>query len=521
MEINIKTSELSFELIRKFTSRFQVQAENVVPRIALSYSIAKGRKMRLPEVKDSRGKEYKDSILLGKHRTFFIALICQHYEIYKTDENIRKYIKMHIDDGLELMDKFFESNPNHSVFDFLIENIERGIESIEHADLIYSSVENTNSIAQKNYYSNALEINIGKNEEGEDIFIYPNDTSKYNNCHMSVAGGSGSGKTQFALDLLYQISEKSNNQINFIYLDFKGLKKEDKELLKPFFDRTKTTLIDAPHTQFPINPLSFIDSINETNRKLGISKFVDIVVSYSSAGIKQSQFLKDAVRQSFAIKKGGKYPTITEIFEEVQRIMGNDKNRVIGALEGLADLKVFANETEPNFLNKNHYLSLAGDLPNDIRFTATFLIINYIYNVFMNMEDTKVLNNLKGLRYVLLIDEAQNIFKDKKNRTILERILREIRSKGVSVIMLSQDISVFNQPDFDFSSMCELSFLLDVKDKANTKAINKFLGFSESESRMVARNMEKLKTGQAISNVKELIMGEVLNLAQFRNRDEK
>ncbi|MEN9609272.1 MAG: hypothetical protein RLZZ628_86, partial [Bacteroidota bacterium] len=61
MEINIRTSEASLELVRKFTQRFNVKAENVVPRIALAYSISKGRKMRLPDTKDSKGKEYKDN----------------------------------------------------------------------------------------------------------------------------------------------------------------------------------------------------------------------------------------------------------------------------------------------------------------------------------------------------------------------------------------------------------------------------------------------------------------------------
>jgi len=497
-----------------------VQAENVVPRIALSYSISKGRKMKLSDTKDSGGKEYKDSILLGKYRKYFIALVCQHYNIHNDDENIRKYIKMHIDDGLELMERFFESNPAYSVFDFLIESVERGIDGIEHFDNDYNSVENSSFNIHKGFYPNFLNITVGKNTEGGDIVIVPNNTNTYNNCHISVAGGTGSGKTQFALEMLYQISEKSNGAVNFIYLDFKGLKKEDKERLNPFFNKTKAELIDAPHTPFPVNPLSFIDNVNETNKKLGISKFVDIIVSYSAAGSKQTQFLKDAVKQAFASKKGGKYPTITEIFEEVQRTMETDKNKVTGALEGLADLNVFADETEIDFLNKNYYLSLSGDLPNDIRFTATFLIINYIYNVFMNMEDTPVLQGSKGIRYILLIDEAQNVFKDKKNRIILEKILREIRSKGVAVMMLSQDIGVFNQPDFDFSSMCELSFLLDIKDKANTKAINKFLGFSESESRTVARNMEKLQSGQGISNVKEFKKGELFNISQFRYRQK-
>ncbi|MEN9611675.1 MAG: hypothetical protein RLZZ628_2489, partial [Bacteroidota bacterium] len=502
----------------KFTKRFNVKAENVVPRIALAYSISKGRKMRLPDTKDSKGKEYKDNILFGKYRHYFVSLLCQHYNVYKTDDNIRKYVKMHIDDGLDLMDRFFESNPTYSVFDFLIETVERGIEGIEHADNIFNPIENSAFKVSKKHLAPFLNLVVGKQSDGSLIEIIPNNTQLYNNGHIAVAGGSGSGKTQFALELLYQMCERSNEAVNFIYLDFKGLKKEDKDKLTPFFAKTKAQLIDTPHTPFPVNPLSFIDNINETNRKLGISKFTDIIVSYAAAGSKQTQFLKDAVKQAFAVKKGGKHPTIGEVFEVVQQMMETDKNKVTGTLEGLADLKVFVDETDINFLNKNYYLSLSGDLPNDIRFTATFLIINYIYNAFMNMEDTPVMQGARGLRYVLLIDEAQNIFKDKKNRIILEKILREVRSKGVVVMMLSQDIGVFNQPDFDFASMCELSFLLDIKDKTNIKAINKFLGFSESDSKMVARNMEKIQSGQAISNIKEYPKGELFNIAQFRHR---
>ena len=37
---------------------------------------------------DSKGKEYKDDILFGRYREYYIALICQHYGLYKTDKDI-------------------------------------------------------------------------------------------------------------------------------------------------------------------------------------------------------------------------------------------------------------------------------------------------------------------------------------------------------------------------------------------------------------------------------------------------
>jgi len=135
------------------------------------------------------------------------------------------------------------------------------------------------------------------------------------------------------------------------------------------------------------------------------------------------------------------------------------------------------------------------------------------------MENTPVENGFQGIRYVLMIDEAHIIFKEKKSQELLEKILREIRSKGVSVVLLSQGIEEFNQQSFDFSTMCEIAFLLDIKDKTNYKLINKFLGFSDKEGVKALRSMEKIEKGQAISNIKEFVKGDLFELTQFHDND--
>jgi len=369
------------------------------------------------------------------------------------------------------------------------------------------------------YFTAPIKIEVGRTlETGEKIYINANSTKHYNNFHIAVAGNSGTGKTQFALELLSQYSTQSNGQVNFIYLDFKGLKKgeESNALYKPFFEKTKTTYINAPQVPFPLNPLSFIDNINEMNKKMGISKFVDIIAKYSNIGKKQEQTLKDATRDAFEEKKSGDYPSLKNIYEKVVERMKDKRDTLTEILDSLSDYTIFDSKPKVNFLSKNYYLSLSGDLPDAVRFTSVFLVINYIYNTFMNMENTPTENGCQGMRYILLIDEAHVIFKEKKSQDLLEKILREIRSKGVSIVLLSQGIEEFNQPSFDFSSMCEISFLLDIKDKNNSRMINKFLGFSDKESARVARAMEEIKKGQAISNIKEFSKGELFTLSQFK-----
>ena len=516
--ISIKTSELNKERVQTFATKFQiVRSENVVARIALTYSLSKGRKLSISkDLKDNKGKEYKKETLFGKYESFYIALICQYYDIYKDSPDVEKFVKMHLDDGLELMDKFFEANGNYNAFDFLIQNIERGIESIEHTSNSFNAVENSNpSIGSKSGFANLLKLNIGSDTEGGAIECHLNDTSKYNNSHIAIAGQSGSGKTQFALELLYQIAQVSNGQTNFVYLDFKGLNNEDAERLRPFFSKTNTELINAPQKTFPLNPLGFIDNVNETNKKLGISKFVDIIASYYHTGTNQTMQLKDAVKTCFSNKKSGQYPTMSEIYEEVKNSSDADKSKLLRILEGLSDYNIFADESNKEFLNKNYYFSLSGNLPDDIRFTSIFLIINYIFQQFMTMSDAPVVKGNRAMRYVLLIDEAQIVFRDHKAKEILQVILEQIRSRGVAVVLLAQNIKEFNQPTFDFSSLCALSFLLDVKDKNNLKLINKFLGFSDIDAKKVMKSMEKIQAGQAISNLKEFKKGELFNVSQF------
>lgn len=437
MQINIRTSERNQDVVRRLTTKLPYGTkENVIARIALGYSLQTGKKFQTADFNlyDSKGKEYKDHILFdAKYRDFFIALICQYYGLYKTDDNIPKYIKLHIDHGLELMDSIFQDNYNYTFFDFLVEYIEKGTLALTDLNVSLDAVRNNHQHIEKSFYANPIKIQVGKNliNENESLYLNLNDTKLYNNCHIAVAGNSGTGKTQFALEFLSQIYEQSNGHVNFIYLDFKGLKQDDIKRMDKFFQDTRTNFVDVPQTPFPVNPLTFIDNINEVNKTMGIDKFVDIVCKYSNLGIKQKGKLREATYNTFIEQKGGLYPTLEQINERLQELIGDKKDTLTEIMDELSRYKIFIDDpkNESNFLNSNVYLSLSGDLSNSVRFTSLFLIINYLYNTFMNMDNSPVENNVKALRYVLLIDEAHVLFKEKKYQDILEKLLREIRIK--------------------------------------------------------------------------------------------
>ena len=135
MFTQIKTSKQNRVVVTNLSRKFNLGAENVVARIALTYSLSKGHKLSLNDIKDSQGKEYSKSVLFGTNYPFYLGLICVHYNLYKTDKDIPKYIKMHVDDGLELMNKELLDNPNLNGIDYLIDKIDAGLDQF----LIYDA----------------------------------------------------------------------------------------------------------------------------------------------------------------------------------------------------------------------------------------------------------------------------------------------------------------------------------------------------------------------------------------------
>jgi DNA sulfur modification protein DndE len=127
MLANIKTSKENKELVTKLTQKLNLGAENVVARLAFSYSLKRDELLELNKIQDSNGKEYSSKVLFGNYEDIYIALIAMKYEIHSSNKNIPKYLKMHIDDGLELIYKEVKNNDSLSGNDFLINEIERGL----------------------------------------------------------------------------------------------------------------------------------------------------------------------------------------------------------------------------------------------------------------------------------------------------------------------------------------------------------------------------------------------------------
>lgn len=130
MFTSIKTSRSNKYIVTDLSRKFNLGAENIIARIALTYSLSKDRLLSLTDISDSQGKEYNKNVLFGSNLPYYVGLICVKYGLYKTDKDIPKYIKMHIDDGLQLLNNELRDNPNLNGYDYLIDKITNGLEDI-------------------------------------------------------------------------------------------------------------------------------------------------------------------------------------------------------------------------------------------------------------------------------------------------------------------------------------------------------------------------------------------------------
>ena len=129
MFTQIKTSKENKEVVALLTRKLGLGTENVIARIAYTYSLSQDKKLDLNNIKDAGGKEYSKSVLFGDYYDIYLGLVCVHYGLYKTDKDIGRYIKMHVDDGLQLLNNEVNSRSNIDGFDFLTEKINLGIQN--------------------------------------------------------------------------------------------------------------------------------------------------------------------------------------------------------------------------------------------------------------------------------------------------------------------------------------------------------------------------------------------------------
>ena len=114
----LRTSKENREIIATLTRKLDLGTENHIARIAFGYSISRS-KLNLSDVLNSSGKEYSKSVFFGENYDAYKGLVSIKYNLHQSDNDIQKYIKMHVDDGLKLIWTIFQRGKIKTIFDLI------------------------------------------------------------------------------------------------------------------------------------------------------------------------------------------------------------------------------------------------------------------------------------------------------------------------------------------------------------------------------------------------------------------
>ena len=507
--MRIKISKENDELLYKLKTLYNFKNEGIVPRIAFSYSLLSGKIFDIENevMPSSDGKEFRDDKALfgtiigdSGNTIIFKSILDQHYNKNTFEEEFSKLFKLHLNHGLNIWNDKIEkgniSKGDH--IDILLKVVKNGLSLRK--NIIKTNISSSKINAKQ--FVEPLTFELGKTEDGANVEIRINDLREFDNRNIAIAGMAGSGKTQLIKDILYQISKNTNHNLKFIFFDYKG--EGNPAQLKPFLDATKCEFVDIVNDGgVKFNPFLSI-SLDEKQRPFSIKAFVDTVATFvPSVGVAQKNILTNIITELFDTKNGS-YPTIGELFENLEEYYDENNRRPDTLFAGIQDLttNIFnCSPDNPNILDKSIYLNLPPALSDTLRQLVVFLLLRYFYTYFSSTNDCEPIDHIFPLTYVMVIDEAHIYLKNKNARKALEELLRLLRSKGVIIVMLSQGVEDYKTKDFDFASQVKLPICLNVQNK-DYKAISNFVGTPSSKYKLESE-IKKLESGKGLMNIGE------------------
>jgi Cdc6-like AAA superfamily ATPase len=493
---DIRLAQSSWDLIDTLKRVWNFRVNYAPIRLAIGRSLLSGD---VPDFElrgdDGRAIDTQQIFSGGgtDYTPLFRALIVQRHGRALTDDEFLQLLKAHVDHGFALIrndTNGFKSEDDY--VDYLVELTRIGLE--QRGQEAAPVIETTPA------FSGLLNLQIGWNA-GTDAPVGIEFNRQTNN-YLAVTGKPGSGKTQFVKDLLAQIRLQSEYKVNFVFFDYaKGDVADDAD----FVEMTQAGVVRLPEESLPLNPFSRVNVNSETAVKVAAQEFADLIRDVEKRlGTVQAQLLYDAILKGFEATRGENppFPDFEIINQEIEydyTVNRRKLDTLTEIMRQLTDFKIFARRDNPQLWQNLTDTTVIVDLHGltVLRELTVCLVLTALYRELMAMPDSTVTDGVREMRTIIVIDEAHHFLKDKKRNAILERLIREIRSKGASVFLMSQSPDDYDRDNFDFTELLEFIFLLQSNAGA-TKFLQNAFGLSSQEAKTLSSEVANLPTAEAV-----------------------
>lgn len=480
-----KTSKEAREIMENF--RRTGIRPNLWARAALGYSLSLEAE---PETAlyDSEGTEFQESTFFGEDEAILLALMRQRLgEPVKKDE-IGALVKLHVERGLRHFKKEYErlNRRGDELLLYLVEQCSRQAE-------VQPGLQENFAIPSVDVHDFSVTLEIGQDVGSGKSLAYKLN-SPGTAPHIAIMGRNGTGKTRSALSFLSDIVSSTPYPIPFLIFDYA---KGDIATNTAFVEKTHATVISLPGQPIPLTPLS-LPYRDEHAVHLAARPFRDTIRSVVRLGPVQSQRCLNLITEAYnSIER--ETPDLGDLAHLAeQRYLDEEwtEDSLLACLREFTAFRLFrfaAEGTEHHFFRTAHIIDIHR-LPEDLRKLATFLVLDRLYSEIMSMPDAPLDNaGNRQLRFIIAIDEAHHYLPCKQ--PTLENIVREVRSKGVAVMLLSQSPDDFDQGRYNFAREMGLAVVFSCLLE-KPKMLEAVLG-----GKINPRRLSQLATGVALTRV--------------------
>jgi CRISPR/Cas system-associated exonuclease Cas4 (RecB family) len=260
------------------------------------------------------------------------------------------------------------------------------------------------------------------------------------NGHMLIVGTSGSGKTQVLRAILSELVNKNVLPLVFDYND----DYVDDDFREPYGFK----LVNPLHG-LPINPLELTPDLKDGNISVmsGVFEIAGILRRIYGLGPIQEVNLRNAIAEcylDYGMSKDSKkipekgFPLFEEVENKILEIPSHAS--LLARLSPIFSLGLFmgsqSDDSFNEFIRKPRIIRLVPLPTEEVKLAVTEFILLKLYNYLMTCE------NLLTPNRAIIIDEAHKV----TNSAAVVKLFREIRKKGVAMILSSQKAKDFD-PD--------------------------------------------------------------------------
>jgi DNA sulfur modification protein DndE len=270
--------------------------------------------------------------------------------------------------------------------------------------------------------------------------------------HIALMGKNGSGKTTTGIQIAKAIASQAG--IPFLLIDPKGEFVEDGRpigaLGAEFPDCIAIEVGSAP---IPLDflPPPTVGTASVTKAALQLRD--SIAACCKTTGDKQLSLLSNVIRDVVMMGDSRDLVAIRDRYERQLEEIGAKHDSVLSRLGELTALEVFEPElSAAEFFSKSCIISLKGLPSEDLKRLVILLVLDSLRAYTLGKPDSPLDDSdHRHLRHLLVIDEARRILASKRNEALVD-LVRQGRSKGQVVILLSQDPSDFDGQADDFTT---------------------------------------------------------------------